>query len=251
MQPSLIFLFLVLFNGFTSTNTLSVEKSKSPNHLSNSLPSNQNLKANPWIVLFDGKSTDSWRGYNMNSFPSKSWKVENKELIITKSTNTTEGQTDLITKNQYENFIFEADFKCTAEGNSGILYHVVEVKGEDSWHNAPEYQILDDSYYLKHGQKDICLTGSNYDMDAPKYKVLKPLGEWNHAKVVVNHKHVEHWLNGKKVVDYVLESPEWKKKLAASKFNVYPKFGLAKTGYIALQNHGEEVHFKNIRIKVL
>jgi len=220
-------------------------------HSPNSENASYNLKKSSWVILFDGKNTDQWRGYNMEGFPSDSWKVENNELIITKSKNTTDGQTDLITKKKFENFVFEADFKCTAEGNSGILYHVVEVKGEESWHNAPEYQILDDPYYLKNGQKDICLTGANYDMDAPKYKVLKPLGSWNHAKVVVNHMHVEHWLNGKKVVEYTLGSDEWKKKLKESKFNIYPNFGLAQSGYIALQNHGEEVHFKNIRVKEL
>ena len=236
---SILCIFLNLFSNKDLTNHNSIKN----------LDKTKNLS--PWIVLFDGTSTEAWRGYNMEGFPSDSWKVLNHELIITRSTNTTDGQTDLITKKKFENFIFEAEFKCTPEGNSGILYHVSEVKGEESWKNAPEYQILDDPFYIKQGQKAICLTAANYDMDAPKYSVLKPLGEWNLAKVVVNHNHVEHWLNGKKLVEYTIGSEDWKKELALSKFKDYPGFGLAKTGYIALQNHGEEVHFRNIRIKEL
>jgi hypothetical protein len=205
-----------------------------------------------WEVLFDGKSVDHWRGYNRKRFPTKGWRVEDGLLIVEKSGTEEAGfGGDIITKKKYKDFEFELDFMVSDTANSGILYLVKEVKGTPIWHNAPEYQILDNPTYDKmHGDKmDTHRTAENYDLQKAEKDYMKPVGEWNTARIVKKGNHLQHWLNGNLTVEYDINSAEWKALVAESKFSEYPDFAQAKEGHIGLQDHGHRVAFKNIRIK--
>ncbi len=199
----------------------------------------------PWEVLFDGTSVDHWRGYRKNSFPSQAWTVENGALKTIKGGESV----DLITKDQYQNFVLDLEWRISSNGNSGVLIRVAE-DAQKSWQSGPEMQILDDdmpvaSEHPKHS------AGALYDLIAPVDKHLKPVGEWNHTVIVVDANHVEYWLNAYKIVQYELNSDELGSLIARSKFKDLPEFGRAETGYIALQSHQSEVWFRNIRIRRL
>lgn len=202
-------------------------------------------KKEGWILLFDGKTKNGWRTYKNQQ--TDDWDVKNGELYC-----KIEGVTkraDMITKETYENFELQIDWKIAPKENSGIIYMVTEENGA-SYESGPEYQLIDDLGYPEK-ISDKQLSGANYDMQAPSAKVAKPAGEYNHAKIIVNKGHVEHWLNGTKVVEYELWSPEWEKQKANSKWKDVKTYGMSKAGYIALQDHGGGVAFKNIKIKTL
>jgi hypothetical protein len=198
-----------------------------------------------WIVLFDGTSTDAFRGYKRDSFPDKGWKVENGTLKTIPGGDVV----DLITKAQFSSFELELDWRISPGGNSGIIYHVSE-DFPHSYNTGPEMQVLDDSKHHD-GRNPKTSAGALYALIAPTNKVLKPVGEWNHVRLVVRGTHVEHWLNGREVVQYELGSPELAALIADSKFKDMPRFAKEKIGYIALQNHHDEVWYRNIRIRRL
>jgi len=202
-------------------------------------------KKEGWILLFDGESTKGWRKYRNQQ--ADDWAVANGELYC-KETGVTK-RADLITIDQYENYELQIDWKISPKENSGIIYMVTEDNGA-SYESGPEYQLIDDLGYPDK-LSDKQLSGANYDMQAPSAKVAKPAGEFNHAKIVINKGHVEHWLNGIKVVDYQLWTPEWEQAKANSKWKNVKTYGMSKKGYIALQDHGGGVAFKNIKIKPL
>jgi hypothetical protein len=203
-----------------------------------------------WELLFDGKLTENWKGYNQESFPSEGWKVADGMLIIEKSGTGEAGLGgSIVTKEKYENFELTIDFMLTDTANSGILYMVNEVEGSEIWHNAPEYQILDDARYAEMGSTNIHFTAANYDMHPAETDFKKPMGEWNTARIIKNKEHVEHWLNGNKVLEYDLWTPEWEAKVKASKFKDYPGYGRTKNGQIGIQDHGYEVRFRNLKIR--
>jgi len=209
--------------------------------------------ATGWAVLFDGVSGANWRGYGKDDFPAKGWGVDKGALtLIAKSKGG-----DLITKEQYENFDFRFDFRLTENANSGILYLVQELEGKPIYLSAPEYQLIDDASYIKKSKGEAAvtkhhLTADNYDLQsAPANKKLNPFGQWNTGRIVINQGQVEHYLNGEKVVEYKLHSPEWKAMVAGSKFADWEAYGQAKKGHIGLQDHGDSVSFRNIRIKRL
>jgi hypothetical protein len=206
-----------------------------------------------WELLFDGSTTRGWRGYNRDAFPTKGWAVEDGQLVITASDPDAPGFAgDIVTQETFGDFELQLDFMLADTANSGILYRVVEQDSAAIWHNAPEYQILDDETYLAMGAvNEGQLTAANYDMHPPAVRALKPNGTWNHARLVVDGNHVEHWLNGQQILEYELESPDWEQRLAASKFAVYPNYGRAESGLIGLQDHGHEVRFRNIKVRRL
>lgn len=196
-----------------------------------------------WQLLFDGTSTSSWRGYKQANFPDQGWVAEGGTL----KHHAGGGGGDIITVEQYENFDFECEWRIAAGGNSGIIYLVNEGDGA-TWSTGPEMQVLDDYRW----QPDpATAAGALYDLVPCHRDVSRPAGEWNHARVKVIDRHVEHWLNGVRVVSIKLESPEWQRRLAASKFASMPGFAKARRGHIALQDHGDQVEYRNLKIRRL
>ena len=195
-----------------------------------------------WKVLFDGKSLDAWRGYKQPS-AGAGWKITDGTLHRA----GTGG--DLITKEQFGDFELTLEWKIGKGGNSGIFFRGTE-DAEVIWHTAPEMQILDNANH-KDGQSPITSAGANYAVHPPSKDVSKPIGEWNSVRLIAKGTHVEQWFNGVKVVEYELFSPDWEQRVKKSKFVEYPKYGRALRGHIGLQDHGDEVWFRNIRIRSL
>jgi len=201
-----------------------------------------------WISLFDGKTFDGWHNFNKTGSVT-GWDIEDSSMVCL-GTGANGG--DIVTNVAYENFELKWEWKISKEGNSGVLYHVVEdAKYSGPYQTGPEYQLIDDVGFpqkLEEWQK----TGADYAMNVPnESKKLKPVGEWNTSKIVFNKGHVEHWLNEAKIVEFRAWDAEWTKKKTTGKWKDYPDYGLAKTGLIALQDHGHKTFFKNIMIKEL
>jgi Domain of Unknown Function (DUF1080) len=148
---------------------------------------------------------------------------------------------------QYGSFELEFDWKVAPNANSGLLYHVLETH-PSSYETGPEYQLIDDLGY-KGKLEDWQKSGADYAMHPPLKMASKPAGEFNHTRLVVDAAHVEQWLNGVKVADFVAWTPEWEKLKSAGKWKDYPDYGIARKGYLALQDHGGGIWFKNIKIK--
>ncbi|MDX1395466.1 MAG: DUF1080 domain-containing protein [Gemmatimonadota bacterium] len=205
-----------------------------------------------WRLLFDGRSTDGWRAYNGEAFPDTGWAVVDGMLVVGATATDPDVPIggDIVTDEEFGDFDLRFDFRLSPVANSGVLYRVIEQPGAEIWHNAPEYQVLDDQAYIEMGTMDMNthLTGDNYDLHASGEKVLRPVGEWNEGRIVVRGNHVEHWLNGRMTVEYDLLSPAWEELVAASKFAPYPEYGRAPRGPIGLQDHGRLVWYRNIRI---
>ncbi len=211
-------------------------------------------KAEGWKLLWDGKTTNGWRGGKLTTFPTKGWVVENGVLKVVKSTGgeSTNGG-DIVTIQKYKNFELKVDFKITPGANSGIKYFVdTELnKGEGSSIGC-EFQILDDDLHpdAKLGVAGNRKCASLYDLiPAPAVKPMNKEG-WNTALIKVNGTHVEHWLNGVKMVEYERSNQMWRALVAYSKYRDWPAFGETVEGNILLQDHGDEVWFKNVKIKV-
>ena len=210
--------------------------------------------AESWVYLFDGSSTEDWRGEHIDSFPDSGWYISSDELL-----NDGSGKGNLLSKEQYGNFILEWEWRLFDEGgNSGLKYFVKETFGESSDRVLGlEYQMLDDDRHEwmlagKMKPNDFHTTGALYEFFPPsENKKMVPLGDFNKSKIVSDGKHVEHWLNGIKVVEYERGGASFLEKKAQSKFKDYPEFGLHEKGHIMLQDHSSRVGFKNIRIKVL
>ena len=201
-----------------------------------------------WVLLFDGKTIDKWRGFKKTNLP-EAWGIEDGAISL-----VGKGGGDLVTKDQYENYELMLDWKISEGGNSGIIYNVSEdPKYEATYHTGPEMQVLDNDRHpdAKMGKNGNRQAGANYDMIPVATPAVKPVGQWNRVRLVVNKGHVEHWLNGKKVVEYQLGSPEWEQMVKNSKFADMPGYGRIKKGHIALQDHGDKVWFKNIKIRTL
>lgn len=199
-----------------------------------------------WIVLFDGGSTEALRGYKQEVFPTSAWTIDGGALKTVQNV----PRVDLITRDKFKDFELELEWKVSPAGNSGVIYGVQETDGP-TYSTGPEMQVLDDSKH-RDGGNPLTSSGSLYALIAPNAsKQLKPVGEFNRAKLVAKNGHVEHWLNGSKVVEYDWNSPEVKKLIEGSKFKTMPRFMENLDGHIAFQHHGEEVWFRNIRIRRL
>jgi hypothetical protein len=205
--------------------------------------------AQGWMLLFDGKTMNGWRTYQNK--PQTSWYVSKGVLGCKYDTSHAYQHADLITDKQYGNFELALDWKIESRANSGILYMVNE-RYEYPYYSGPEYQLLDDNFYLTDPKEHIHASqksGANYDMDAPAADALKPTGEWNHTVIKVNNGHVEHWLNGQKTAEYEIGSASWKEHKANSKWKDVEGYAANQTGHIDLQDHGGGVSFKNIKIR--
>jgi 3-keto-disaccharide hydrolase len=196
-----------------------------------------------WRTLFDGKLLDTFRGWRSESMP-QGWYVVDGTLAK-------DGHVDdLVTREQFGNFELELEWKIGRAGNSGIFYRGTREYDEIYW-SGPEYQLLDDAN-AHDGRNRLTAAGSAYGLYGPPAGVVKPFGEWNTTRIVIKGDHVEHWLNGQRIVEYDLGSPDWKAKVAASKFSQYPNYGLAKSGLIGIQgDHPGSLALRHMRIRVL
>ena len=212
-------------------------------------------KKEGWMLLFDGKTTNGWRGYNLPAFPEKGWVVEEGTLhVIGSSRGEAGGGGDLLYDKKYRNFELSLEWKVSEGGNSGIFYLAQEIPGEPVWKSAPEMQILDNEKHpdAKLGVDGNRAAGSLYDLIPGDMKAVKPAGSWTQVKIMVYKGTVVHYVNGKQVLEYHLWTEDWKKMVLNSKFKDYAWFlNTAEEGFIVLQDHGDDVWFRNIKIKEL
>jgi len=201
-----------------------------------------------WEMLFDGTSTDAFRGWKMDRFPEKGWVIDGDALHIQADSKAG----DIVTKKQYASFDLRFEWKVAKGSNSGVIYRCIEHDDVRlSFMSGPEYQILDDDNH-RNGKNPKTTAASLYAHYAPNdKKKLKPIGEWNTGRVVVNGSKVEHWLNGEIVVSYDLDSDEFEKISQGTHYKQWEKFAKEKKGHIAFQDHTDDVWFRNIRIKEL
>jgi hypothetical protein len=197
-------------------------------------------KTDGWRLLFDGQSTKGWRGYRKDEAPA-GWQARDGALT------RVEKAGDLITTDTFDNFELLMDWKISHGGNSGIFYRAAE-DTEVLYQNAPEYELRDNAFWLD----DPYTTAACYALYPPKKNATRPIGYWNRARIVVRGNHVEHWLNGEHVVTYEINTADWKKRAKASKYHSkFPSYGQAKRGHIGIQDHGDLVWFRNIKIRPL
>ena len=230
-RPALAGLALALLSA-----TPLIAQSVKPNTLS------AEEKAQGFRLLFDGRSSNGWRGYRQKSLPDN-WQVTSGSLIRVAS------GADIVSADEFANFELRLQWKIEKGGNSGIMYRVSEDL-ESTYESGPEMQVLDDANN-REGQNPLTSAGANYGLYPAKQGVVHAAGEWNDVRIIVDGAHVEHWLNGTKVVEYELWSHDWKDRVASTKFKQWPTFGLNHAGHIALQEHDARVAYRSIRIKVL
>jgi len=205
-------------------------------------------KKDGWKLLFDGKTTSGWHNYKSDKVSSR-WKAANGALFLDKA--VTEGRGDLVTNGEYQDYEFAVEWQIDPCGNSGIIFSVVEdSKYENTYNTGPEMQVLDntchpDAKIIKHRAGDL------YDLISCSKETVKPAGEWNQARIVSKNSNMEFWLNGTKVVTFTMHNQAWDEMVAKSKFSSMPAFGKAKKGHIALQDHGDGVRYRNIKIREL
>ncbi|WP_422861600.1 3-keto-disaccharide hydrolase [Flagellimonas sp. W118] len=230
-----------------------------------------NPETNEWVYLFDGSTTKGWRAYNGDSLPP-GWTIKDSTLTFDTALGLEqdyEGGTDIIYgAEEFDNFELYLEWKIPEGGNSGIFYHVKE--GYDGPPVvSPEYQLIDDENYARihnltdynsqFGAKnpevlqDWQKTGADYAMHVAdeSQKELNPVGEWNSSRIVFTPEKVEHWLNGKKLLEFQPWSEDWNKKKNSGKWDNAPDYGKFKKGFIALQDHSSPIWFKNIKIRRL
>ncbi|NCF32764.1 MAG: DUF1080 domain-containing protein [Proteobacteria bacterium] len=199
-------------------------------------------KSQAWAPLFDGVSTTGWRRYGSDK-PVKGWQAINGELVRVSKAG------DLITEQEFSDFELQLEWKVEPGGNSGIFFRADESE-RYIFLTAPEMQILDDAKH-KDGKDPLTSAGSNYALHPSPRGVVNPAGKWNHARLRVIGNQVTQWLNHQQIVEYELGSEDWQRRVAASKFAKWPKYGTLNSGHIGLQDHGDRVAFRNIQIRDL
>ena len=205
-------------------------------------------------MLWDGKTTDGWRSSRSQEFPKGGWEIKDDMLIINETGGAESAAAgDIITREKFRNFELVVDFKITPGANSGIKYYVdPELNKGPGSSIGPEFQILDDERHpdAKKGKNGNRTIGSLYDLiPAPKDKKVKPIGEWNTAHIISRDNHVTYFLNGEKTLEFTRGTDEWRKMVAGSKYKKWPGFGELEQGHILLQDHGNLVYFRNIKIR--
>jgi hypothetical protein len=234
-------LFLLVFTGTSSNGQQEILKK---DELNNRL-TDKEIK-DGWQLLWDGKTNAGWRGYKTTTFPASGWEMKDGLITVLPPQGDVKSGGDIITINKYKNFELIVDFLYVTGANSGIKYFI------DGKSNVGcEYQILDDKI---HPDAKLGINGNRtlaglYDLIPPKNKQDNGPGNWNKASIIVKGNHVEHWLNGQMTVSYERGDAEWKALVATSKFKNSPAFGEAAEGHILLQDHGNRVSFKNIKIR--
>jgi hypothetical protein len=239
--------FLALCGGCAVQNTLSDQE-----------------KADGWRLLWDGQTTNGWRSPKSDSFPDVGWEIKNGELcVLAFGGGESAAGGDIITRERFSNFELKVDFKTSTKCNSGIKYFVQPNLDPISGTGATtavgsaiglEFQILDDATHpdAKLGRDGNRTFGSLYDLiPAAATKNPNPIGQWNSARIVVKGKHVEHWLNDVKILEYERGTPAFRDLVAQSKYKTIPGFGEWPDGHILLQEHGSPVAYRNVKIRVL
>jgi len=247
MYKITLFLFVTILYvscSFSQVNTMNIPENKLT----------QKEKNNGWQLLFDGKSTNGWHTYGKPS-AGKAWSVRDGALYLDaegKKNLASSENGDLVTNEEYDNFDLKLDWKISKNGNSGIIIYVKEdvAKYQESYFTGPEMQVLDnaghaDGKIYKHKAGDL------YDLIASKKDATKPVGEWNYAEIIANKGKLDFYLNGEHTVSTTMWDDNWRKMVAASKFKAWPDFGTFKKGRIDLQDHGDDVWYRNIKIKRL
>jgi 3-keto-disaccharide hydrolase len=205
-------------------------------------------KQKGWQLLFDGKKTDGWHGYNMKDFPD-CWKIEDGSLTM--KTEGGQESLDIVTDKIYGSFALSLEYKLTKGANSGVIYQIAEdPKYKFPYETGPEFQIIDHENWPDK-LEDWQINGANYAMYPPLAKPYKPVGEWNHLFLVVDGNYVTQMLNDVVVVKYEKNSDEWKKLRNSGKWANFPDWGKYDEGHISLQNHGTKVYFRDIKLKTL
>lgn len=197
----------------------------------------------PWVNLLADSTLSGWHNYSTQGAPVVGWTLSNGELVRSGRGG------DLTTNRTYTNFELELEWQVGPGGNSGVIYRI-DHSGERSYITGPEMQILDDAVHAD-GKNPLTSAGANYALHAAPRGVVKPAGQWNSARLLVRGNHVEHWLNGVKVVEYELGSADWEERRRNSKFANAAQYGRSSSGHIALQDHGDRVLFRNVRIREL
>ena len=198
--------------------------------------------ATGWKSLFDGRTTAGWRGYRSETMPC-GWQAIDGALTRIDSAG------DIVTDDKYGNFVLELEWMVAQGGNSGIFYRVSE-DADHPWRTGPEMQVLDDAGHPD-GSSPLTSAGSLYAIYPAPRGVVRPAGEWNAVRIVANGHHVEHWLNRTRVVAAEFGSPDWNARVQRSKFATMPGYGRNDSGHIGLQDHGDWVAYRNIRIQIL
>lgn len=200
-----------------------------------------------WILLFDGETLDGWRGFRMQGLPA-GWRVDDGAIHLTPPEGEAE-RADLVTDETFDDFELRLEWAIGAGGNSGIFFRVSEDQDE-TYASGPEFQILDNAGH-RDGRSPLTSAGSNFALHAPAADVTRPLGEFNEVRIVVRGDRVEHWMNGEKLLEYTLWDETWRALVAGSKFAAMPSYGLNRSGHLALQDHGDEVWFRNLEVRRL
>jgi len=258
MKPSLRTLFILtavacgcagLGGLVPSSSRVAAQSASVPNTLTDS------EKTAGWRLLFDGRTTDGWRGYNRTDFPTAGWVIETGTLKhITVPPAQTANAGDIITRDEFTNFELQLDWKIAPGGNSGIKYLVDEALAKTGHAGVSfEMQVLDDERHpdAKLGKDGNRTAGAVYDLIPPSAHTARPVGEWNQVRIVVTNGQVQQWLNGVKVVEFEIGSARMKALIAESKFKAITGFGEVRRGHILLQDHGDEVWFRDIKIREL
>jgi hypothetical protein len=247
-----ITLLAIVLTSFKKESNTQQINHQSKNAVQNNMLTKKEKKEG-WQLLFDGKSIQGWHKYGTDSI-GKAWIIDDQAIhlkVSDKKDWQTKNGGDIISKNEYANFHLKLDWKICKDGNSGIIFYVHEdsKKYKFPWMTGPEMQVLDnnghpDAKIIKHRAGDL------YDL-ITAIETVKPATEWNHVEIISSNTKLQFFLNGKKVVETTMWDEEWKKKIANSKFHEFPGFGTYKKGKLCLQDHGDNVWFKNIKIKEL
>jgi hypothetical protein len=244
MIQFLRFLTLIVFISCTSTNKTTMQT-----------PNGTKPTEEGFVDLFDGKTTAGWHTYGKTGI-GKAWKVENGTLRLDaaskKDWQTAEGG-DIVTDEEFENFHLKYDWKIAPKGNSGVVFYIKEEpQYQYMWHTGPEMQVLDNGTATAEGHPDAKITshraGDLYDLVVSK-EVVKPVGEWNTAEIISNNGKLQFYQNGQLTMTTTMWDENWNTLIAKSKFKAMPGFGKYKKGKIGLQDHGDDVWFRNIKIK--